>query len=69
MNTSFNLSHFEISNFSRFEEIQKSELYQKFEILFIYIDTNNSGLKVPGPYQAELLGQTSLPSSPRQETF
>ena len=37
--------------------------------LFIYIDTNNSGLKVPGHYQAELFGQISLPQSPRQETF
>ena len=37
--------------------------------LFIHIDTNNCGLEVPGPYQAELFGQISLPQSPRQETF
>ena len=40
-----------------------------FYLLFIYIDTDNSELKVPGPYQAELFGQISLPQSPRQETF
>ena len=40
-----------------------------FIYFFIYIDTNNWGLKVPGPYQAELFGQISLPQSPRQETF
>ena len=38
-------------------------------IHFIHIDTNNLGLKVPGPYYAELFGQLSLPQSPRQETF
>ena len=37
--------------------------------LFIYIDTNNSGLKVPGLYQEKILRQISLPQSPRQETF
>ena len=37
--------------------------------LFFHIDTNNWGLKVPGPYQAELFGQISLTQSPRQETF
>ena len=40
-----------------------------FYLLFIYIDTDNSELKVPGPYQAELFGQISLPKSPGQETF
>ena len=35
----------------------------------IYIDTNNSGLEVPDPYQVELLVQISLPQSPRQVIF
>ena len=36
---------------------------------FIYVDTNNWGLKVLGPYESEFFGQISLPQSPRQETF
>ena len=33
--------------------------------LFIYMDTNNYGLKV----LAQIFGQISLPQCPRQETF
>ena len=44
-------------------------IYIYYSFIYLYIDTNNSGLKVPSHYQAELFGQISLPQSPRQETF
>ena len=40
--------------------------------MYLFIDekdTENCGLKVPRPYEAQLFGQTFLPQSPRQETF
>ena len=40
-----------------------------FIFLFINIDTDNSGLEVLGPYQAELFGQIFILKSPRQETL
>ena len=34
--------------------------FEDFIYVFIYIDTNNSGFKVPGHYKAEFFGQVSL---------
>ena len=44
-------------------------MFEIFYLFIYYITTNTRGLKVPDPYQAELLGHISLLQCPRQETF